>query len=411
MIAVVGASEALFILFSALVRPGDHVVALWPAYQSLYDLARAQGAEVELVELRPEDGWALDLDRIAAAMRPTTRALVVNLPHNPTGMHVSEAEFDALVELAERHGATLVCDEVYRGLEHDPPTRLPAAADRSPRAVSVGVLSKSYALAGLRVGWLATRDRVLLDAVGAGARLHLALQPGAVRGARHHRAARRRCPARAQPRDHRGQPPDRRRRCSPRTPSSLDWVRPTAGSIGFPRYLGAEGIDAFNDRLVAEQGVLLLPGRVYGYGDGRFRLGFGRTQPARGGRAARPPAARMSTYDAIGTTYARHAPARPAHRARRSHAALGDARSVVNVGAGVGSYEPRDRDVVAVEPSAVMIAQRPPERRPRCRPPPSRCRSRTASFDAALARADDAPLERLAGGSRRAAARGEHGAS
>ena len=147
------------------MRPGDHVVALWPAYQSLYDLARSQGAEVELVELRPEDGWGLDLDRIASAMRPTTRAVVVNLPHNPTGMHPSEAEFDALVELVERHGATLVCDEVYRGLEQDPGARLPAAADRSPSAVSVGVLSKSYALAGLRVGWLATRDRELLDAV------------------------------------------------------------------------------------------------------------------------------------------------------------------------------------------------------------------------------------------------------
>ena len=165
VIAVVGASEALFLLMSALVGPGDHVVALWPAYQSLYDLARAQGAEVELVELRPEDGWALDLDRIAAAMRPETRAVIVNLPHNPTGMHVERAEFDALVELVDRHGATLVCDEVYRGLEHDPAARLPAAADRSPRAVSVGVLSKSYALAGLRVGWLATRDRDLMDAV------------------------------------------------------------------------------------------------------------------------------------------------------------------------------------------------------------------------------------------------------
>jgi aspartate/methionine/tyrosine aminotransferase len=164
VIAVVGASEALFILMSALVRPGDHIVALWPAYQSLYDLARSQGAEVELVELRPEDGWALDLDRIAAAMRPSTRAVVVNLPHNPTGMHVPVAEFEALVELVDRHGATLVCDEVYRGLEHDPAARLPAAADRSPRAVSVGVLSKSYALAGLRVGWLATRDRDLLAA-------------------------------------------------------------------------------------------------------------------------------------------------------------------------------------------------------------------------------------------------------
>ena len=275
VIAVVGASEALFILFSALIRPGDHVVALWPAYQSLYDLARSQGAEVELVELRPEDGWKLDLDRIAAAMRPTTRAIVVNLPHNPTGMHPEEAELDALAELAERYGATLVCDEVYRGLEQDPGRRLPAAADRSPSAVSVGVLSKTYALAGLRVGWLATRDRGLLDAV-AQVRDYTSLcspAPSEVLGVIALRAA--------------DALIERSRAIIAANlplvdeliaahPDRLDWVRPSAGSIGFPRYRGPEGIDAFNERLVAEQGVLLLPGSVYGYGDGRFRIGFGR---------------------------------------------------------------------------------------------------------------------------------------
>lgn len=276
VIAVVGASEALFVLISALVRPGDHVVALWPAYQSLYDLARAQGAQVDLVELRPEDGWALDLDRIAQAMRPNTRAVIVNLPHNPTGMHPGAAEFAALVGLVERHGATLVCDEVYRGLEQDPGARLPAAADCSPGAVSVGVLSKSYALAGLRVGWLATRDRELLDAV-AQIRDYTSLcspAPSEVLGIVALRAAEallersRSIIAANLPlvdallAEHAGR---------------MDWVRPSAGSIGFPRYRGKDGIDAFNERLVREQGVLLLPGRVYGYGDGRFRLGFGRT--------------------------------------------------------------------------------------------------------------------------------------
>jgi aspartate/methionine/tyrosine aminotransferase len=276
VIAVVGASEALFILVSALIRPGDHVVALWPAYQSLYDLARAQGAQVELVELRPEDGWALDLDRIAAAMRPTTRAVIVNLPHNPTGMHASEAELDALVELVERNGATLVSDEVYRGLEHCPGDRLPAAADRSPSAVSVGVLSKSYALAGLRVGWLATRDRELLSAV-AQVRDYTSLcspAPSEVLGVIALRAA--------------DALLERSRGIIGRNlpildelfaahAGRLDWVRPSAGPIAFPRYLGEEGIDAFSERLVREQGVLLLPGRVYDYGGGHFRLGFGRT--------------------------------------------------------------------------------------------------------------------------------------
>jgi aspartate/methionine/tyrosine aminotransferase len=254
-IAVVGASEALFLLFSALVRPGDHVVALWPAYQSLYDLARAQGAEVDLVDLRPEDGWALDLGRIASALRPDTRAVVVNFPHNPTGMHPSPAQFDELVRLVESHGATLVCDEVYRGLEQEP---------------------KSYALAGLRVGWLATRNRELLDAV-AQIRDYTSLcspAPSEVLGVIALRSAdalversRAIIAANLQLVD----------ALLAEHPERLDWVRPSAGSIGFPRYLGSEGVDAFNDRLVREQGVLLLPGRVYGYGDGRFRLGFGRS--------------------------------------------------------------------------------------------------------------------------------------
>jgi aspartate/methionine/tyrosine aminotransferase len=275
-IAVVGASEALFLLISALVRPGDHVVALWPAYQSLYDLARAQGAEVDLVELRPEDGWALDLDRLSAALRPTTRAVIVNFPHNPTGMHLSAGEFAALVDLVERNGSTLICDEVYRGLEQNPAGRLPAAADCSPSAVSVGVLSKSYALAGLRVGWLATRDRDLLAAV-AKIRDYTSLcspAPSEVLGVIALRAA--------------DTLVERSRAIIAANlplvdallaehPERLDWVRPAAGSIGFPRYRGSEGIDAFNERLVREQGVLLLPGRVYGYGDGRFRLGFGRS--------------------------------------------------------------------------------------------------------------------------------------
>jgi aspartate/methionine/tyrosine aminotransferase len=275
VIAVVGASEALFLIVSALVHPGDHVVALWPAYQSLYDLARAQGADVELVELRPEHGWALDLDRIGAALRPTTRAVIVNLPHNPTGMHVTREQFDALVELVDGHGATLVCDEVYRGLEHDAAARLPAAADCSARAVSVGVLSKSYALAGLRVGWIATRDRDLLDAV-AQVRDYTTLcspAPSEVLGVIALRAA--------------DALLERSRGIISANlpildelfaahPERLDWVRPSAGSIGFPRYRGEEGIDAFSERLLREDGVLLLPGRVYDYGDDRFRLGFGR---------------------------------------------------------------------------------------------------------------------------------------
>ena len=310
--------------------------------------------------------------------------MIVNLPHNPTGMHVSAAEFDALVELVERHGATLVCDEVYRGLEHDPAARLPAAADRSPRAVSVGVLSKSYALAGLRVGWLATRDRDLLDAV-AQVRDYTSLcspAPSEVLGIIALRAA--------------DALLERSRGIIAANlpivdelfaahPERIDWVRPTAGSIGFPRYLGAEGIDAFNERLVRGAGraaaararVRLrrraLPARL------RAR------QPARGGGAARPPAYAHERVrpDRRAPTRARAGPTRAS--SSRSSDALGEARSVVNVGAGSGAYEPRDRDVVAVEPSAVMLAQRPPGAARAIQASAEALPFEDGSFDAALA--------------------------
>ena len=81
-----GAEEAIFCLINVLVGPGDHVVVTWPGYQSLHEVARAAGAEVAFHELREADGWALDADRLLEAVTPATRLVVVNVPHNPTGM-------------------------------------------------------------------------------------------------------------------------------------------------------------------------------------------------------------------------------------------------------------------------------------------------------------------------------------
>src|SRR5262249_8448595 len=99
-----------------------------------------------------------DLDRVRAAVRPTTRVIVVNFPHNPTGATIDRRALDELVAIADNAGAVLVSDEVYRGLERDVRDRLPPAVTLSKPAWGLGVLSKSYALAGLRVGWLAIRD-------------------------------------------------------------------------------------------------------------------------------------------------------------------------------------------------------------------------------------------------------------
>ncbi len=114
-------------------------------------------------DAREEAGWALDLDELAALLTPRTRLIVVILPHNPTGYIMPAGDFAELLRLAEERGITVVSDEIYAGLAVDPAAELAPAATLSPRAVSLGGLSKSFGLPGLRVGWIATADRALLD--------------------------------------------------------------------------------------------------------------------------------------------------------------------------------------------------------------------------------------------------------
>jgi aspartate/methionine/tyrosine aminotransferase len=138
---------------SVLLEPGDHVVATFPGYQSLYQLAADRGCEVGF--WRPEeraDGWHFDLEGLRAALRPSTRLVVVNVPHNPTGALPTEAEFAALVDLVAESGARLFCDEMYRFLELSAQRRLPSAVELSASAVVLCGLSKSFAAPGLRLG-------------------------------------------------------------------------------------------------------------------------------------------------------------------------------------------------------------------------------------------------------------------
>src|SRR6185503_1848562 len=100
-----GAEEALFCLFTTSVEAGDHVIVTWPGYQSLYEVARAAGAHVSLHALREEDGWSLDVDRLIRSFRPETRMVVVNAPHNPTGMLPSGRTGPASPARARRRGS------------------------------------------------------------------------------------------------------------------------------------------------------------------------------------------------------------------------------------------------------------------------------------------------------------------
>ena len=270
-----GAEEAIYCLMSVALGPGDHAVVSWPGYQSLYEVARAAGAEVTLHELHESDGWSLDVERLIRSLRPETKLVAVNAPHNPTGMLPTHHEWARLTdELADR-GIHLLADEVYRYMEMDEADRLLPGADAYRQGVSLGVMSKSFAMAGLRIGWLATRDHDLLDRC---ARMKdyttiCSSAPSevlALIGLR----AREQVLGRSLRivHDNLDVLDDFFRRRS----SWFSWIRPRGGSIGFPRLLADVPIDAFAAELVEAEGVLLLPGSQFGHQGNHFRLGFGR---------------------------------------------------------------------------------------------------------------------------------------
>lgn len=276
-----GAEEAIFNFMHALVQPGDHVIVHWPGYQSLAEVARSIGAHVTLWTARPDNGWQLDLDDLRAMLRPNTRAVVVNLPHNPTGFLPDAGFAHGLAALADAHGYLLFGDEVYRGLEQNPADRLPALCDLTPQALSLGVMSKTYGLAGLRIGWIATRNRDVYAAM-AQMKDYTTICNSAPSEFLAELALR-----------HRDQLVARNlaiinanlAQLDPffaRQAEHLTWVRPIAGPIAFPAFHDIDA-DGLARQMVEETGVLILPGDQIDPAYGRhFRLGFGRTSMADG---------------------------------------------------------------------------------------------------------------------------------
>jgi aspartate/methionine/tyrosine aminotransferase len=277
-----GASEAIFLAMRTLLRPDDHAVVLTPNYQTA-ETTPLSVCAVTGVPLRPEDGWALDVDAIASALRPSTRVVSVNFPNNPTGAVPDQASWRRLAALCAERGIYLFSDEVYRGLELGPSGSLPQAADLSGSALSLNVMSKAYGLPGLRIGWIACRDHAVLSRLerakhytsicNAGPSEVLALI--ALRA--------------------RDQILDRNRRIVAGNlplfsqffesyPDLFAWEPPGGGCVAFPRYLGPDGVEDMCARLVREAGVLLLPASIYasaltGTPADRFRVGVGRADP------------------------------------------------------------------------------------------------------------------------------------
>ncbi len=280
VLAFAGAEEGLYCAMHALLGKDDHALVVTPNYQSAEQVPLSL-CTVEGVALREDRNWDLDLDEVAAKIRPNTRLISINFPHNPTGKVIDRATFDALVALCRQHGIWLFSDEVYRGLELDPAKRLPAVVEAYERGLSLGVMSKAYGLPGLRVGWIACQDHALLDRMerikhylsicNAGPSEHLAIIALKARDrviGRNVALLKGNLQA--------------VERFFAEYPGRFEWYRPDGGCVAFPRYVGAEGVETFCRRLAEEDGIVLLPASIYAsslnpVAADRFRIGFGRS--------------------------------------------------------------------------------------------------------------------------------------
>jgi aspartate/methionine/tyrosine aminotransferase len=262
-----GTSGANCFVFAALLEPGDDVLVERPGYDPLLGAARIFGARTVRFERSFEDGYRLDPDRVQHAVTPRTKLIVVTTPHNPTGVLADAAAVDEVGRIAERAGAHVLVDEVYRDVTGD---ASPPAAARGDVFITTNSLTKSYGLSSLRAGWVIAspdvtyrvrRARDVVDGTGSIVAERLATLAFERLDRLYERArtilARNKAAADAFLRSRR----------------DLEWI-PSAGTIVFPRIRGVEDAGPFIERLMQQRRTAVGPGRFF-EAPAHFRLGYG----------------------------------------------------------------------------------------------------------------------------------------
>jgi aspartate/methionine/tyrosine aminotransferase len=281
-IMIAAPEEAIFIAMQTVLRPNDHVIVLAPAYQSLYEIAASIGCTVTRWMLQPTaSGWQVDINQLEKAITPLTRLLVLNIPNNPTGFLTSRQEFDDILQVAQKHSLLVFSDEMYRLLEHDPRDRLPSICDVYDKGISLSGLSKSMALPGLRIGWLATTEKSLMDfwmaykdyttiCNSAPSEILglIALQNKSTIISRNMEIIH----ANLEIASHFLESYTDLFSCS----------KPDAGSIMFPAWFGTGSVEEFCQQVLDRLEIMIVPGSMFDYPGNHFRLGLGRKNFSQG---------------------------------------------------------------------------------------------------------------------------------
>lgn len=268
-----GAIEANFLLFNVLVQPGDHVIVVDPAYQQLQSVPKALGADVELLSVVHDDGYYYDLDELRAMVRPNTKLIVVNTPHNPTGAMLSEDQIIELIDIAKESDAWILSDEAYRWIEHPGGETIPAPMrGRYEKGISVGTVSKPFGVPGLRIGWFAAPAEITQAAWAV--RDYVSLSPGKLSDLITTAIVTHKDAIFARNDEIIGTNLQTANTWFAAHSDLVNWVPPRAGLLAMMGYTADIDSRTLGDRLAGEAGVMLAPGDAFGM-PGRLRIGIG----------------------------------------------------------------------------------------------------------------------------------------
>lgn len=265
-----GTAGANALVHETLVEPGDRVVTVRPTYQQHYSIPESYGADLQELWLTDDAGWLPDLDALAALATPGTKLIVLTNPNNPTGSLMPVETLQAIADIARQCGAWILCDEVYRGIDQTGTGTTTSIADVYERGISTGGMSKPFALAGLRLGWVVGPSD-FLEAVSIH-RDYNTISVGRIDDLMASVAL-----------ENVDKILDRSRQITRanlavvdawvKGRTDVDWVTPVAATVGLVRYTAEVDSYELCKSMLAETGVMVTPGDAFGI-PRSIRIGF-----------------------------------------------------------------------------------------------------------------------------------------
>ena len=267
--------EGIFAAMNCMLEKGDHVISTYPSYQSLFEIANSLGCKVSKWIPDYKNGWQFDLEKLKSLVQKNTKLIVINFPHNPTGATISEVELKEIIALCRQNNILLFSDEMYRFLEYNTENRLPSASDLYENAISLFGLSKSFALPGLRIGWLTSKNKKLIQEIAIFKDYTTICNnaPGEILAII---ALRNKKRIFSRNLEIIFQNLELLHTFFSKHSHLFNWRQPIAGPIAFPELKSKIKTDKFCLDLVQQKSVMLLPSQVYNFPGNYFRIGFAR---------------------------------------------------------------------------------------------------------------------------------------